>query len=71
VGERSEISNLLREDLSDIKSLFNLYSEEVDSILIYDNSSLNPELIAEKEMQQHFKIIHNEKFIQLQKIANE
>lgn len=57
--------------MSGIKNLFNLYSEVVDSILIYDNSSLNPELIAEKEMQQYFKIIQNEKFIQLQKIANE
>ncbi len=60
-----------RRYVSGIKNLFNLYSEEVDSILIYDNSSLNPELIAEKEMQQHFKIIQNEKFIQLEKIANE
>lgn len=70
-GHNIEPSVIERRYVSGIKNLFNLYSEEVDSILIYDNSSLNPELIAEKEMQQHFKIIQNEKFIQLQKIANE
>ncbi len=70
-GHNIEPAVIERRYVSGIKNLFNLYSEEVDSILIYDNSSLNPELIAEKEMQQHFKIIQNEKFIQLQKIANE
>ena len=70
-GHNIEPSVIERRYVSGIKNLFNLYSEVVDSILIYDNSSLNPELIAEKEMQQYFKIIQNEKFIQLQKIANE
>ena len=70
-GHNIEPAVIERRYVSGIKNLFNLYSEEVDSILIYDNSSLNPELIAEKEMQQHFKIIQNEKFIQLERIANE
>lgn len=70
-GHNIEPSVIERRYVSGIKNLFNLYSEEVDSILIYDNSSLDPELIAEKEMHQHFKIVQNEKFIQLQKIANE
>jgi len=70
-GHNIEPAVIERRYVSGIKNLFNLYSEEVDSILIYDNSSLDPELIAEKEMHQHFKILQNEKFIQLQKIANE
>lgn len=70
-GHNIEPAVIERRYVSGINNLFNLYSEEVDSILIYDNSSLDPELIAEKEMYQHFKILQNEKFIQLQQIANE
>mgnify|MGYP003855881195 FL=1 len=70
-GHNIEPAVIERRYVSGIKNLFNLYSEEVDSILIYDNSSLDPELIAEKEMHQHFKILQNEKFIQLERIANE
>lgn len=41
-----------------IKNLFNLYSSKVDSLLIYDNSTVESELIAEKEIENNF-IVHN------------
>lgn len=41
-----------------IKNLFNLYSDKVDSLLIYDNSTAESELIAEKEIENNF-IVHN------------
>ena len=34
-----------------IKNLFHLYSNKVDSLLIFDNSKPESELIAEKEIE--------------------
>ncbi len=54
-----------------IKNLFDLYADKVDSLLIYDNSTIESELIAEKEFNTAFTIYQNEKFNQLKEIANE
>jgi predicted ABC-type ATPase len=55
----------------ELKNLFDLYADKVDSLLIYDNSTIESELIAEKEFNTAFTIYQNEKFNQLKEIANE
>jgi predicted ABC-type ATPase len=46
-----------------IKNLFNLYFDRVDSLLIYDNSKPESELIAEKQIEnKRFKIHNTQKF---------
>ncbi len=54
-----------------ISNLFNLYVSKVDSLLIYDNSNIESELIAEKELNGEFVIYQPTKFNQLKTIANE
>jgi len=56
---------------SGIKNLFELYADKVDSLLIYDNSTIESELIAEKEFNKQFTIYQPQKFNQLIEIANE
>jgi predicted ABC-type ATPase len=56
---------------SGIKNLFELYADKVDSLLIYDNSTIESELIAEKEFNKQFTIYQPQKFNQLTEIANE
>ena len=43
-----------------IKNLFSVYSNKVDSIMVYDNSGIESELICEKEFHNDF-LIHNPK----------
>lgn len=55
-----------------IKNLFQLYAKRVDSLLIYDNSNLESELIAEKEMVEDHFIVHlPQKFNALKRFSNE
>jgi predicted ABC-type ATPase len=55
-----------------IKNLFKIYSNKVDSLLIYDNSKAESELIAEKEIENESFIIHNyQKLKALKMISNE
>ena len=55
---------------SGIDNLFNRYANTVDSLLIYDNSNIESELIAEKELEGEFIIHQPTKFNQLKLIAN-
>jgi uncharacterized protein (DUF1015 family) len=49
-----------------------MYSNKVDSLLIYDNSKPESELIAEKEIENESYTIHNsQKFNKLKTISNE
>ncbi|MBY0426047.1 MAG: hypothetical protein K2Q22_10455 [Cytophagales bacterium] len=48
-----------------------MYIPKVDSLLIYDNSTVVSELIAEKEMEGNFIIYNSIKFNKLMMIANE
>ncbi len=41
-----------------IKNLFEIYCNKVDSVLVYDNSGIESELICEKEILQDF-VIHS------------
>jgi predicted ABC-type ATPase len=55
-----------------IKNLFELYCNKVDSLLIYDNSKAEAELIAEKEIEDDTFTIHNyQKFTSIKTIYNE
>jgi predicted ABC-type ATPase len=57
---------------SGIRNLFELYVNCVDSVLLYDNSTLISELIAEKELSDtSFKIYDSQKFSKLKKIYHE
>ncbi len=54
-----------------IKNLFNLYCNRVDFLFIYDNSSINSVLIAEKEADHEFIIHNTQSFNQLKMTSNE
>jgi hypothetical protein len=56
---------------SGIKTVFILYKNEVDSILIYVNSNIESELIAEKNFECDFKVFKPQLFKKLLLIANE
>ena len=55
-----------------IKNLFNIYLYSVDSLLIFDNSKPESELIAEKEIENEKFIIHDsQKFNTIKIISDE
>jgi predicted ABC-type ATPase len=54
-----------------VKNLFNLYADKVDSLLIFDNSALESDLIAEKKQNTAFNVYQLEKFNTLKFIADE
>ncbi len=59
-GHSIEEQTIERRYYAGIKNLFEIYSELVDYLIIYDNSKSTPFLIAEKEID-HSIIIHNQK----------
>jgi len=72
VGHNIEPDIIERRYKAGIKNLFKLYSDKVDSVLIYDNSVPESELIAEKEIENDSYTIHNpQKFNKLKIISNE
>jgi predicted ABC-type ATPase len=71
-GHNIEAEVIERRYKTGIKNLFNLYCNKVDSLLIYDNSTAESELIAEKEIEDELFTIHNtQKFNSLKIISNE
>jgi len=70
-GHNIEEKVIERRYTSGISNLFKLYVSKVDSLLIYDNSNIESELIAEKELNGEFVIHQPTKFNQLKTIANE
>lgn len=70
-GHNIEAEVIERRYTSGIRNLFKLYANKVDSLLIYDNSNIESELIAEKELNGEFIIHQSTKFNQLKLIANE
>jgi predicted ABC-type ATPase len=70
-GHNIEAEVIERRYTSGIRNLFKLYANRVDSLLIYDNSNIESELIAEKELNGEFIIHQLSKFYQLKFIANE
>ena len=71
-GHNIEIDVIERRYNAGIKNLFSLYCNKVDSLLIYDSSKAESELIAEKEIEDElFTIYNNQKFNSLKIISNE
>jgi predicted ABC-type ATPase len=71
-GHNIESDVIERRYRSGIKNLFNMYAEKVDSLLIYDNSKPESELIAEKEIEKENFTIHNSlKFNTIKTISHE
>jgi len=54
-----------------IKNLFNIYLDSVDSLLIFDNSKPESELIAEKGIENEKFIIHNSQKFNTIKISSD
>lgn len=71
-GHNIETNVIERRYKAVIKNLFSLYCNKVDSLIIYDNSTAESELIAEKEIEDDLFTIHNiQKFNALKIISNE
>jgi len=70
-GHNIEAEVIERRYTSGLSNLFKLYANKVDSLLIYDNSNIESELIAEKEQNGEFIVHQPTKFHQLKFIANE
>jgi len=71
-GHNIETDVIERRYKAGIKKLFSLYCKKVDSLLIYDSSKAESELIAEKEIEDElFTIYNNQKFNSLKIISNE
>ena len=58
-GHNIETDVIERRYKAGIKNLFKLYCDKVDSLLIYDNSKAESELIAEKEIENDFFTVHH------------
>jgi len=54
-----------------LKNLFNHYLNSIDYLMIYDNSNVNSELIAEKEIGQEFVIYDDIKFDLIKRLSHE
>lgn len=71
-GHNIETDVIERRYKAGIKNLFRLYCNRVDSLLIYDSSKAESELIAEKEIEDEVLTIYNiQKFNSLKIISNE
>ena len=71
-GHKIEPDAIERRYKAGIKNLFHLYANKVDSLLIFDNSKTESELIAEKEIENESFTIHNsQKFNKLITISDE
>jgi predicted ABC-type ATPase len=71
-GHNIEPNVIERRYKAGIKNLFQMYSNKVDSLLIFDNSKPESELIAEKEIvNENFTIYNPEKFNKLKIISDE
>lgn len=71
-GHNIEPDVIERRYKSGIKNLFHLYSNRIDSLLIFDNSKPESELIAEKEIENESFVVHNlQKFNKLKTFSDE
>ena len=71
-GHNIEPDVIERRYKAGIKNLFNIYLDSVDSLLIFDNSKPESELIAEKGIENEKFIIHNsQKFNTIKIISDE
>lgn len=66
-GHNIETEVIKRRYTNGIKNLFDIYLSVVDEVLIYDNSGVKPELIAEKTLESEITILNESKFNKLKK----
>jgi predicted ABC-type ATPase len=64
-GHHIETEVIKRRYNNGIKNLFNIYMPIVDELLIFDNSDIQAELIAEKLLSTEIKVINELKYNQL------
>jgi predicted ABC-type ATPase len=67
-GHNIEEEVIERRYWAGIKNLFEIYSNKVDSLFIYDNSGIESELICDKEIDENFLIHNPDKFNSLKSI---
>lgn len=70
-GHNIDTEVIRRRYLSGIKNLFNIYLPLADEVMIFDNSKMIPELIAEKSINSEISVLSHPKFNQLQNQYNE
>lgn len=70
-GHNIETEVIRRRYSNGIKNLFNIYLPIADEIMIFDNSEVKHELIAEKTIDSEIEILNSNKFGQLKKYFHE
>ena len=70
-GHNIENEVIRRRYVNGIKNLFNIYLPIADEVLIFDNSEVKHELIAEKTIDSEIDILNGTKFNQLKKYYHE
>lgn len=70
-GHNIETEIIRRRYVNGIKNLFNIYLPIADEVMIFDNSEIKNELIAEKTIDSEIDILNQTKFNQLKNKYNE
>ncbi len=70
-GHNIETEVIRRRYSNGIKNLFNIYLPIADEVMIFDNSEVKHELIAEKTIDSEIEILNSNKFGQLKKYFHE
>lgn len=70
-GHNIETAIIERRYKAGVKNLFHLYQSQTDYLLIYDNSTIDSELIAEKERNKKFQIHNFDKFNKIKSQSDE
>lgn len=66
-GHNIEPGVIERRYLKGIKNLFDIFLPEINGLLIFDNSTLEPDLIARKRTGEYLEIINLNKFEQIKR----
>jgi predicted ABC-type ATPase len=61
-GHNIETETIRRRYLRGLKNLFEIYLPIIDEVMIFDNSTERPELIAIKQLNTEFEILNHAKF---------
>ena len=70
-GHNIETDVIRRRYVNGIKNLFNIYLPIADEVMIFDNSEIKHELIAEKTIDSEIDILNAAKFNQLKRYYHE
>ena len=64
-GHNIDSEVIERRYIRGVKNLFDIYMSEADGLLVIDNSTLEPKLVAKKNEGNNLAIINKTKFYQL------